>query len=259
MRRPGQALGVWAGLSGLGVAVIVLPDRGPRVLSLSDGHGPSAVDLLGVLLLLAGWLWFLRELWLHRRSVRHAGVCAAVALGGLALVAWSVTGDHGSWWALGAGATVAAQVVAALSTTRPRRPDGRVQALSPSGQVTTPPRVRRIIAFYAVVFAYGTLVHAVRLLTGSEPDPDLPGWLATFFVSLVVLDPLCAVLLAVGRRAGHTIGCVVLVADALANGYANYALDGSTGMTTGRVGHLVITVLALVLVASGPRVRPWLR
>lgn len=121
-----------------------------------------------------------------------------------------------------------------------------------------PAPIRRIVVFYTVVFTYGAVVHTVRLLSGNEPDAGLPWWLAAFFMSLVVLDPLCAVLLALRRRAGHTLGCLVLVADALANGYANYALDGSTGMTTGRAGQLVITALALILVASRPRVRPWL-
>jgi hypothetical protein len=53
------------------------------------------------------------------------------------------------------------------------------------------------------------------------------------------LDPLAGLLLAVRRIEGLALGCVVLVTDA----YANQA---------------VITALARALVASVPRIGPWL-
>lgn len=64
---------------------------------------------------------------------------------------------------------------------------------------------------------------------------------------LAVLDALAAVFLLLRRRAGLVLGCAVLVTDAAANGYANCAIDASAGQTGGRVGHAVITLLALVL------------
>ena len=87
----------------------------------------------------------------------------------------------------------------------------------------------------------------------------MPTWLAVYFVSLTVLDPVAAVLLLQRRRAGLMLGCVVLVTDAAANGYANYVIDASAGLTAGRVGHGVISMLALALVVAAPRLWPWLR
>ena len=55
------------------------------------------------------------------------------------------------------------------------------------------------------------------------------------------------------RRSGVFLAAMVLVSDAAANGWANYALDDSVGITTGRVGHAVITVLAAALVIAPPR------
>lgn len=50
---------LWISLSVLGVGIIALPDDAPRVFSFSEGHGPSILDLPGVILVLAGWLAFL--------------------------------------------------------------------------------------------------------------------------------------------------------------------------------------------------------
>ena len=123
-----------------------------------------------------------------------------------------------------------------------------------------PNGVRRAVFGTAAVLVYGTVVHVVQLLVGGwDPYPTVPGWLAVYFVSLTVLDPLAAVLLLLRRRAGLLLSCAVLVTDAAANGYANYALDASVGLTAGRVGHAVITLLALALLVATPRLWPWLR
>jgi hypothetical protein len=124
--------------------------------------------------------------------------------------------------------------------------------LGPSG-------TRLICAAAVAVFCYGTVLHVVQLATGGwDPYPRLPGWLAAYFVSLAVLDPLAAALLWLRRRAGLALGCAVLVTDAAANGYANYVPDTSPGLTAGRIGQAAITVLALALLAAAPRVWPWL-
>ena len=109
------------------------------------------------------------------------------------------------------------------------------------------------------VFSYGTLVHVAQLATGGlDPYPLLPGWLAAYFVSLTVFDPLAASLLWLRCREGLALGCAVLVTDAAANGYANYVLDSSPGATAGRIGQAVITALAITLLAASPRLWPWL-
>lgn len=122
-------------------------------------------------------------------------------------------------------------------------------------------RAVRIVIYGAVaVFCYATLVHLVQLIgSGFDPYPLAPGWLAAYFVSLTLLDPLAAVLLLQRRRAGLILGCAVLLTDAGANAYANYVLDVRPGITAGRVGQAVITLLALVLCAAAPRLWPWLR
>lgn len=83
-------------------------------------------------------------------------------------------------------------------------------------------------------------------------------WLMWYFSSLTVFDPLAALLLALRRLEGLLLGCVVLASDAVANGYANYVLDTAVGITPGRIGQAIITVLAVALSAAVPRVAPWL-
>lgn len=54
------------------------------------------------------------------------------------------------------------------------------------------------------------------------------------------------------RREGLALGCAVLVTDAVANGYADYALDSSQGATAGRIGQSAITTLAVALLDAAP-------
>ncbi|MEX5718028.1 hypothetical protein [Geodermatophilus maliterrae] len=116
------------------------------------------------------------------------------------------------------------------------------------------PRPARVAATAAVaVLAYGTAVHVAQLvLGGGDPYPALPGWLRAYFVSLTLLDPLAAVLLALRRRSGVVLAVAVLVSDAAANAWANYAVDPAVGVTAGRVGQAVVTLLAVALVAATP-------
>jgi len=54
-----------------------------------------------------------------------------------------------------------------------------------------------MVLLLVVALAYGTVVHLGQLLpSGGAPYPGLPTWLSSYFVSLTVLDPLAAVLLA---------------------------------------------------------------
>ena len=79
-------------------------------------------------------------------------------------------------------------------------------------------------------------------------------FLAVCFVSLTALDPVTAAL-----PAGLTLGVAVLTTDALANGYADYGVDRSGGVTPGRIGQAVITALAVTLLPAVPKLRPRLR
>ena len=114
-----------------------------------------------------------------------------------------------------------------------------------------PPAVRAVALGTVLVLAYGTLVHVVQLMAaGLAPYPELPGWLRVYFVGLTAVDPLAAVLLARRRRSGVLLAVAVLVTDALANGWAAYALDPAGGVTAARVGQAVVTALALAVTAA---------
>ena len=117
-----------------------------------------------------------------------------------------------------------------------------------------PRSVRTTALAVVVVLTYGTAVHVMQLVaSGFNPYPDLPGWLRVYFIALTVLDPLAAVLLARRRRSGVVLAVVVLVSDAAANGFANFFLDRAVGFTAGRVGHTVITMLAIGVCAAAPQ------
>ena len=106
--------------------------------------------------------------------------------------------------------------------------------------------VRRVVLIAAGVLGYGAVVHVVHLILGGwNPYSSLPGWLAVYFVLLTMLNPVAAVLLLLRRRAGLVLGCTVLLTGAAANGYANYVTHAASGLTAGRVGQAVITVLAV--------------
>ena len=126
--------------------------------------------------------------------------------------------------------------------------------------VEVPVSIRRAVMTVAAVLGYGTGVHLVQLvLAPSDPYPSVPHWLAVYFVSLTVLNPIAAVLLLLRRRTGLVLACAVLCTDAAANAYANYVSDARDGVTAGRVGQAVITLLAVALLAAAPSLWPWLR
>ena len=114
---------------------------------------------------------------------------------------------------------------------------------------------------FAAVFAYGTAVHLVQLVVGGKnPYPGVPVAIAWFFVALVVIDPLAAVLIARRTRIGLVFGATTLVLDAAANAVVNYPPhDPIVGVTAGRVGQAVVTALAVLLVLATPRLWRWYR
>lgn len=126
--------------------------------------------------------------------------------------------------------------------------------LSDRAWAGAPRSVRAVVLGYVLLLAFGTVVHVVQLAVGGlDPYPGLPAWLRLYFVSLTLADPLAAVLLWQRRRSGVVLAVAVFVTDAAANGWANYALDPTGGVTVGRVGQAVIAVLAVVLLVLAPR------
>jgi len=122
-----RGLTIWAMLSLLGVGIVALPDAGERIVSFSEGHGPSLMDSAGIVLLMAGWFAFIPALWRARPASRRGRAIAGLALTGAGVVVWSVATDSGRWWVVGSGALVVTQGVAALSALRrlQGRPIGR--------------------------------------------------------------------------------------------------------------------------------------
>jgi len=117
-----------------------------------------------------------------------------------------------------------------------------------------PRSVRAVAGVGVALLVFGTVVHVAHLVAGgSATYAGLPSWLRLYFVSLTVLDPLAAVLLARARRSGVVLAVAVLVTDAAANAVANYAVDPTGGVTVGRIGQAVITALAVGAVAMSGR------
>lgn len=126
---------------------------------------------------------------------------------------------------------------------------------------STPRHVDLLTYLFAAVFAYGTAIHLVQLLGGEgDPYPGVSAAVAWFFLALVVLDPLAAVLIARRRRIGLVFGATILLLDAAVNGVVNYPPhDPADGVTAGRVGQAVVTALAVLLVWVTPRLWRWYR
>lgn len=113
----------WAGCSLVGGVLVALPDADHRLVSFSRDHGPSALDALGVVILIAGWGVLGHALWAHRADLATLGrtspptlLAGAFAAGlGAGLVVASVLADFAHWWALGAVILGGAQVGAVLA------------------------------------------------------------------------------------------------------------------------------------------------
>jgi hypothetical protein len=103
---------VWVVGSAVGVAVLAIRDGGPRVVSLSAEHGPTAVDVVGIAALVGAWLPIAWLLWSRRSWIGTASgrACAAVAVVGVVVLVVTVAFDLGTVWAVAVLLMVAAQV-----------------------------------------------------------------------------------------------------------------------------------------------------
>jgi hypothetical protein len=103
------------GLLVVGAIVVSLPDDDERLFSLSETHGPSPLDAVGIVLALAGWGVLLGALWRGRdRLARPAPLVAGgvVFAIGAAILAVAIATDAGWWWLLGAALMASVQAVA---------------------------------------------------------------------------------------------------------------------------------------------------
>jgi hypothetical protein len=122
--RPMRRIAIWAVGSAVGVGVLALPDSGPRLVSLSEEHGPSLVDAVGIAVLIAAWVPMVSLLWTRRAALRSGGgvACGAIAAGGVVLLVVTIALDLGKWWIAGVVALVCAQLCAVAVVMKPRQP-----------------------------------------------------------------------------------------------------------------------------------------
>lgn len=92
-----------------GIGVLALPAslEGPQVIHFGPGHGPSLVDIAGILLVAPGGTWLLALIIRGLPSLRLPPL-ALVGLGalfgaGLGLTIASVFADFSAWWIVGLG------------------------------------------------------------------------------------------------------------------------------------------------------------
>jgi hypothetical protein len=94
----------------VGVGVLALPAEweGPQVIRFGPGHGPSLLDLAGIVLVVPGGVWLLtllfRALPALSLSARAIFGLGAAGGGGLGLTLASVFGDFRGWWIIGLAA-----------------------------------------------------------------------------------------------------------------------------------------------------------
>ncbi|WP_210480116.1 hypothetical protein [Naasia sp. SYSU D00948] len=109
-----------------GVVLIALPDRDDRVFTLSPEHGPAPLDLVGSILVTAGWLGIVARPLVARRRVggragrRALSVCLFAAGVGVGLIAASIFSQLSWWWAVGAAILVAVQLYFVALSIPPR-------------------------------------------------------------------------------------------------------------------------------------------
>ena len=102
----------------LGIFIVALPDSDIRLFSISKDHGPSLQDSIGLIILLFGYLWFIKLLWNRREKVFKYKNSTIFNLSlflsgtGLGLVIASVLNDFGYWWIYGVVMLVIVQVLA---------------------------------------------------------------------------------------------------------------------------------------------------
>ena len=117
--RPGPAppapmrrVWLWLAGSALGVAVLALPDTGPRVFSFSEAHGPSAVDVVGIMVLVGAWLPVAALIWSGRRTLGRRGCLPAVmAATGVALLVVTIALNLGPAWMAAVAILLGAQIL----------------------------------------------------------------------------------------------------------------------------------------------------
>ncbi len=112
----------WAAANAVGGLLVGSPDTGTRLFSFSRTHGPSALDALGSVVLLAGWI-VLDAVIGRRDALRSLGrrwlIGAAILLAvGIAVLVPTIAFDLGAWWILGVAILAGIQLAIAVAVSR---------------------------------------------------------------------------------------------------------------------------------------------
>jgi hypothetical protein len=104
----------------VGGGLLALPDEGPRLFSFSEAHGPSALDAVGAMIVLVGWLALDGAIVARRHAVRALGrtrllVIASAVVIGIAILVPTIALDLGAWWVLGVALLAGAQIALGVS------------------------------------------------------------------------------------------------------------------------------------------------
>ena len=119
--------------------------------------------------------------------------------------------------------------------------------------------VRCALVVYVIGFVEGTRAHVADLLRGGLGAYASygPVVLQVFFISLVVLDPIVVVLVALARPNGVWLGLVVMAMDVPANVFANWSMLRQDWWSLVRPGGMLPLTLfsVFVLVSVVPLLR----
>lgn len=100
----------------------------------------------------------------------------------------------------------------------------------------------------------GAVTHIADLFHhGLRPYGWAPKWLNLYWSSLALFDPLAAVLLIRGKRAGTDLACAIMATDLSANWYATYGIQHST--LTAQPGLQRLIAFAVLVLGAAPFIR----
>lgn len=120
-------------------------------------------------------------------------------------------------------------------------------------QKTSPAVRSAILVVWIAGFLIGTTAHIFDLIAGDlRPYTQFPALLRLFWVSLTVLDPLAAVLLALRRRAGIVLALAIILADITVNWTVFISIDGNP-----LFGVVNQTLFAGILLTTAPVLWRW--
>lgn len=123
----------WIGLTAVGAGIIALQISEDPLITLSDTHAPGLVDLVGIVVVLAGTAVLYRHLIATRKTIMERMgrlLTTVLVLSWLVAIGATVVAvglDRGWWWLVGAVDATAAQAFA-LAMSAPERTPSETSA-----------------------------------------------------------------------------------------------------------------------------------